>query len=132
MFPHYFQVVKVAEVEVVTMTATMVESIVMITMIWTLDLHLAVLHLVVLVEIGLFVCLNPGFISEYFRDLINGYMARPFEYSTIQKCIFKIITMIFIEGLTLIAIEEIKILGAVLKLPSVQHCQFSPFVPFLW
>lgn len=72
MFPHYdyFQVVKVVEVEVVTMTAaTMVESTVMTTMIWTLDLHLAVPHLVVLVEIGLFVCLNPGFISEYFGDI---------------------------------------------------------------
>ena len=66
MFPHYFQVVKVVEVEVVAaMRATMVESTVMTTMIWTLDLHLAVPHLVVLVEIGLFVCLNPGFISEY-------------------------------------------------------------------
>ena len=27
------------------------------------------------------------------------------------------------------AIEEIKILGAVLKLPAKQHCQFSPFGP---
>ena len=86
MFPRYFQVVKVVEVEVVVaMKATMVESTVMTTMIWTLDLHLAVPHLVVLVEIGLFVFLNPGFISEYFMDLIHGYMARPFEYSTIQK-----------------------------------------------
>ena len=71
------------------MRATMVESTVMTTMIWTLDLHLAVPHLVVLVEIGLFiclfVCLNPGFISEYFGNFIHGYMARPFEYSTIQK-----------------------------------------------
>ena len=67
MFPRYFQVVKVVEVEVVVaMKATMVESTVMTTMIWTLDLHLAVPHLVVLVEIGLFVCLNPGFIFEYF------------------------------------------------------------------
>ena len=58
MFPRYFQVVKVVEVEVVVaMKATMVESTVMTTMIWTLDLHLAVPHLVVLVEIGWFVCL---------------------------------------------------------------------------
>ena len=58
MFPRYFQVVKVVEVEVVVaMKATMVESTVMTTMIWTLDRHLAVPHLVVLVEIGLFVCL---------------------------------------------------------------------------
>ena len=71
MFPHYFQVVKVAEVEVVTMTATMVESTVMITMIWTLDLHLAVPHLVVLVEIGLFVSLFKSWI--YFR-VFWGYM----------------------------------------------------------
>ena len=71
MFPRYFQVVKVVEVEVVVaMKATMVESTVMTTMIWTLDLHLAVPHLVVLVEIGLFVCLNPGFISDYFGDIV--------------------------------------------------------------
>ena len=29
------------------------------------------------------------------------------------------------------AIEKIKILGAVLELPGKQHCQFSPFGPFL-
>ena len=114
------------------MTAMMEESTVMITMIWTLDLHLAVLHLVVLVEIGLFVCLNPGFISEYLGNFIHGYMTRSFEYSTIQKCFLKFIHMIFIEGLAPIAMEEIKILGAVLKLSAVQHCQFSPFVTFLW
>ena len=58
MFPHYFQVVKVVEVEVVeTMKAATVESTVMTTMIWILNLHLAVPHLAVLVEIGLFVCL---------------------------------------------------------------------------
>ena len=28
------------------------------------------------------------------------------------------------------AIETIKILGAVLELPAKQHCQFSPFGPF--
>ena len=28
------------------------------------------------------------------------------------------------------AVEKIKILGAVLELPSKQHCQFSPFDPF--
>ena len=28
------------------------------------------------------------------------------------------------------AIEKIKILGAVLELPAKQHCQFSPFGPF--
>ena len=28
------------------------------------------------------------------------------------------------------AIEKIKILGAVLELPAKQHCQFSPFSPF--
>jgi hypothetical protein len=28
------------------------------------------------------------------------------------------------------AIEEIKILGAVLELPAKQHCQFIPFGPF--
>jgi hypothetical protein len=27
------------------------------------------------------------------------------------------------------AIEKIKILGAVLELPAKQHCQFSPFGP---
>jgi hypothetical protein len=27
------------------------------------------------------------------------------------------------------AIETIKILGAILKLPAKQHCQFSPFGP---
>ena len=58
MFPHYFQVVKVVEAEVVeTMKAATVESTVMTTMIRKLNLHLAVPHLVVLVEIGLFVCL---------------------------------------------------------------------------
>ena len=29
------------------------------------------------------------------------------------------------------AIEKIKILGAVFELPAKQHCQFSPFGPFL-
>jgi hypothetical protein len=29
------------------------------------------------------------------------------------------------------AIEKIKTLGAVLELPDKQHCQFSPFGPFL-
>jgi hypothetical protein len=28
------------------------------------------------------------------------------------------------------AIEKIKIVGAVLELPAKQHCQFSPFGPF--
>jgi hypothetical protein len=28
------------------------------------------------------------------------------------------------------AIEKIKILGAILELPAKQHCQFSPFVHF--
>jgi hypothetical protein len=30
------------------------------------------------------------------------------------------------------AIEKIKILGAVLELPAKQHCQFSLFGPFSW
>jgi hypothetical protein len=81
----YFQVVKVVEVEVVMMKAVTVESTVMTMMIWILDLHLAVPHLVVLVEIGLFVCLNPGFISEYFWNFIHGYMTRSLEYSSPQK-----------------------------------------------
>ena len=29
------------------------------------------------------------------------------------------------------AIEKIKILGAVLELPAKQHCQFSPFGPIV-
>ena len=29
-------------------------------------------------------------------------------------------------------LKKIKILGAVLELPAKQHCQFSPFGPFLW
>ena len=33
------------------------------------------------------------------------------------------------EGLAPMAIENIKILGAVLELPAKQHCQFSPFGP---
>ena len=33
------------------------------------------------------------------------------------------------EGLAPMAIEKIKILGAVLELPAKQHCQFSPFGP---
>ena len=74
MFPHYFQVVKVVEVEVVeTMKAATVESTVMTTMIWILNLHLAVPHLAVLVEIGLFVCFNFGFTPEYCGDFIQGY-----------------------------------------------------------
>ena len=28
------------------------------------------------------------------------------------------------------AIEKIKILGAILELPPKQHCQFNPFCPF--
>jgi hypothetical protein len=35
------------------------------------------------------------------------------------------------EGLAPMAIEKIKILGAVLELPAKQHCQFSPFGSFL-
>ena len=97
MFLPYFQVVKVVEVEVVTMTATMVESIVMTTMIWTLDLHLAVPHLVVLVETGLFVCSNPESISEYFWDFIHRYMTRYLEYSTPQNHFLKFIDMILID-----------------------------------
>merc|ERR1712051_882472 len=57
-----FLVVKVVEVEVVTMTAMMVESTVMTTMIWTLDLHLAVPHLVVLVEIGVLTLMELSFL----------------------------------------------------------------------
>jgi len=34
-----------------------------------------------------------------------------------------------IEGLAHMAIEKIKILGVVLKLPAKQHCQLSPFGP---
>ena len=64
MFPHYFQVVKVVEVEVVeTMKAATVESTVMTTMIWILNLHLAVPHLAVLVEIGLFVLILGSLLS---------------------------------------------------------------------
>ena len=33
------------------------------------------------------------------------------------------------EGLARMAVEKIKILGAVLELPAKQHCQFSPFGP---
>ena len=33
------------------------------------------------------------------------------------------------KGLAPMAIEKIKILGAVLELPAKQHCQFNPFVP---
>ena len=33
------------------------------------------------------------------------------------------------EGLSPMAIEKIKILGAVLELPDKQHCQFSQFGP---
>ena len=97
MFLPYFQVVKVVEVEVVTMKATMAESTVMTTMIWTLDLHLAVPHLVVLVETGLFVCLNSESISEYFWDFIHGYMTRSLEYSTPQNHFLKFIDMILID-----------------------------------
>jgi hypothetical protein len=35
------------------------------------------------------------------------------------------------EGLAPMAVEKIKILGAVLELPAKQHCQFSSFGPFL-
>ena len=33
------------------------------------------------------------------------------------------------EGLAPMAVEKIKILGAVWELPAKQHCQFSPFGP---
>ena len=36
------------------------------------------------------------------------------------------------EDLAPIAVEKIKIFGAVLELPAKQHCQFNPFGPFLW
>ena len=35
------------------------------------------------------------------------------------------------EGLAPMEIEKIKILGAVLKLPAIQYCQFRPIGPFL-
>ena len=35
------------------------------------------------------------------------------------------------ETLAPMAIEKIKILGAVLELPAKLHCQFCPFGPFL-
>ena len=95
MFPHYFQVVKVAEVEVVMMKAMTVESTVMTTMIWILDLHLAVPHLVVLVEIGLFVCLNLGFISEYIGNFIHGHMTRSSKYP--QNNFLKFIHIILMD-----------------------------------
>jgi hypothetical protein len=34
------------------------------------------------------------------------------------------------EGLAPMAVEKIKMQGAVLELPAKQHCQFSPFVEF--
>ena len=36
------------------------------------------------------------------------------------------------KGFAPIAIEQIKILGAVLELPAKQHCRFSPFCPISW
>ena len=35
------------------------------------------------------------------------------------------------EGLARIASEKIKILGTVSELPAKQHCQLSPYGPFL-
>ena len=35
------------------------------------------------------------------------------------------------EGLAPMAIEKIKILGAILEKQAKLHCQFSPFGPFL-
>jgi hypothetical protein len=36
------------------------------------------------------------------------------------------------EDLASMAVEKIKILGAVLVPPVEQHCQFSPFGPVSW
>jgi hypothetical protein len=36
------------------------------------------------------------------------------------------------EGLAPMAVEKIKILGAILELPAKQHCQFSPFCRISW
>jgi hypothetical protein len=36
------------------------------------------------------------------------------------------------EGLAPMAVEKMKILGAVFGLPTEQHCQFSPFCLISW
>merc|ERR1712051_1163405 len=70
-----FLVVKVVEVEGVTMMATMVESTVMTTMTWTLDLHLVVPHLVVLVEIGVLTLMELSFLV-IVKLLMTGLLQR--------------------------------------------------------
>ena len=37
-----------------------------------------------------------------------------------------------VKGLAPMAIEKLKILGAILELPAIHHCQFRPFGPFSW
>ena len=49
MFPHYFQVVKVVEVEVITMTARMVEGIATDVLIPLVPLYLVLMILTVMI-----------------------------------------------------------------------------------
>merc|ERR1719183_2553946 len=55
--------------------ATMVESTVMTTMIWTLDLHLVVPHLVVLVETGVLTLMELSFLV-IVKLLMTGLLQR--------------------------------------------------------
>ena len=51
---------------------------------------------------------------NYYVNFLGGLGSKEFQLN---------------EGLAPMAIEKIRILGAVLELPAKQHCQFSPFGP---
>ena len=67
MFPHYFQVVKVVEVEVITMTARMVEGIATDVLIPLVPLYLVLMILTVMIP------MESEFLVSIFMPSKNGY-----------------------------------------------------------
>ena len=67
MFPHYFQVVKVVEVEVITMTARMVEGIATDVLIPLVPLYLVLMILTVMIP------MESEFLVSIFMSSKNGY-----------------------------------------------------------
>ena len=66
MFPHYFQVVKVVEVEVITMTARMVEGIATDVLIPLVPLYLVLMILTVMIP------MESEFLVSIFMSSKNG------------------------------------------------------------
>ena len=70
MFPHYFQVVKVVEVEVITMTARMVEGIATDVLIPLVPLYLVLMILTVMIP------MESEFLVSIFMSSKNCYHIR--------------------------------------------------------